>query len=827
MKIDIVLDGKAIQTETGQTILRTAAENGVRIPTLCFHKDLSPSGNCRMCVVEIQGSRTLQAACVTPVVKDMVIQTNSERVIQDRRLTLGLMMANHTANCSYCDISSDCELQDLVYEYHVDAPAWGIKGTRYRIDSDPNRYIHVDLNKCVLCRRCVQACAEIQVRDVLGIAQRGFGAEIVAGAGTTFEKARCEWCGQCVAYCPTGALSSKVDYGRLVAKAHQVRKVHTTCGFCGLGCQLELVVRRNKIVGVSSHASAPVNGMALCVKGRFEYSFIQDKSRLRKPMVRRYLLDGGKKLREGSGWEWVETDWETALDITAAGLSRTANAHGADALGFLGSGKCLNEENYLLNKLARQVFGTNNVDNLARMEHSRTSDGIRRGLGAGETTNSLRDVARESRAFLVIGSNTTRQHPVFGSLLRRAVRFRGAKLLIIDPADIDLAEFAALHLRNLPGTDSALINGLIAIVLEKRSEDREFISHRTEGFSELEALARRYPPTMASVETGVPIGQLYEAAELLTSNKPTSIIVGKGIDRNGSGSDVAAALVNLQLLLGNFGVPGGGIVHLQGQNNAQGACDMGTLPAAFPGGEELGNPSARAKFASAWGLIPEDENHSGNGALPTPSGAGLSARDMLMGGPANEVRALYVMADDPLSTGQFQPGMTDRLAALEFLIVQDIAASATSEFADVLLPGVSFAEKTGTFTNTERRVQLVQQAIPPVGEARPDWWIISEVAKRLVSWKVVRVPVEATFSTWGYHDTSDIMHEIGALVPAYGGITHERLQAGADLQWPCPSAEHAGTPILHEKSFPRGRASFVTSAFIPPVEDGIGGLKVQ
>jgi predicted molibdopterin-dependent oxidoreductase YjgC len=374
MTVNIQIDGQCYEAREGQTVLQVAREHGIRVPTLCYHKDLSPTGNCRMCVVEVKGGRFLQAACVTPVWEGMEIQTTSAKVMQDRKLSLELMLANHPLDCLTCDVSGECELQDLAYEYRAEVPAWGAKGTRYPVDSDPNPFIRVDFNKCILCRRCVLACAEIQVRDVWGVAGRGFDEKIVAGADTAMLEAHCESCGQCVAYCPTGALSNKMNYGQ--ARAHQVKKVTTTCAYCGVGCQFDLLVKDNKVIGVSSNPNAPVNGMALCVKGRYGYDYIHHPERLTKPKVRRYLLEGGtkpiKNLKSSAAdhnpvWDWVETDWETALNITADKLLKTRAAHGADSLGFLTSAKCLNEENYLMNKLARQVMGTNNIDHCARL----------------------------------------------------------------------------------------------------------------------------------------------------------------------------------------------------------------------------------------------------------------------------------------------------------------------------------------------------------------------------------------------------------------------------------------------------------------------------
>jgi formate dehydrogenase major subunit/formate dehydrogenase alpha subunit len=367
MTLNITINGQKFEAQPGQTILEVARQHDVNIPTLCYHKDLSPTGNCRMCVVEVKGGRFLQAACVTPAWEGMEIQTHSTKVLSDRKLTLEFMLANHSPNCATCDVSGECDLQDLAYEYQVDTPAWGSKGTRYQVDSDPNPFVRVDFNKCILCRRCVLACAEVQVRDVWGVAQRGFEEIIVAGANTTMLEARCESCGQCVAYCPTGALSNKLSYGQGSARTRQVHKVTTTCSYCGVGCQFDLLVKNKKVIGVASNPEASVNGMALCVKGRYGYDYIHHPDRLKRPRVRRYLLENKEKRLKGNAWDWIETDWDTALDITAMNLRKARDTHGPDSIGVLTSAKCLNEENYLMNKLARQVIGTNNIDHCARL----------------------------------------------------------------------------------------------------------------------------------------------------------------------------------------------------------------------------------------------------------------------------------------------------------------------------------------------------------------------------------------------------------------------------------------------------------------------------
>lgn len=369
MTLNFSIDGKDLQVEQDQTILQAARENGINIPTLCYHKDLSPTGNCRMCVVEVKNSRFLQAACVTQVSEGMDILTTSDKVINSRKLSLQLMLANHPQDCITCEASGDCELQDLAYEYKIEVPNWGTKGTQYPVDNDPNPFIRVDMNRCILCRRCVQACAEIQVRNVWGVAKRGMDEQIVAGVDSELIKARCESCGLCVAYCPTGALSNKISFGK--GRRHQINKIPSICTYCGVGCQLDFNVIDGKIIGVSSNPNAPVNGMALCVKGRYGWDFIYHPERLSRPKVRQYLLENREKPssqeRESSDWNWVETDWEKALDITANKLSKTIEKNGPNSVGVFTSAKCTNEENYLMNKFARQVIGTNNIDHCARL----------------------------------------------------------------------------------------------------------------------------------------------------------------------------------------------------------------------------------------------------------------------------------------------------------------------------------------------------------------------------------------------------------------------------------------------------------------------------
>lgn len=431
--------------------------------------------------------------------------------------------------------------------------------------------------------------------------------------------------------------------------------------------------------------------------------------------------------------------------------------------------------------------------------------GLAASFGSGAMSNSMDDVAKQAKAFFIIGSNTTEQHPVFGTMLRRAVRFRGAKLVVADPRRIDITEFATLHLRQKPGTDIALINGLMYIILEKGWEDRQFIEQRTEGFEEFKATVMQYPPAKASEITGVPVAQLYEAAEIIAQNKPTAVIWAMGITQHITGVRNVMDLANFQMLLGNMGLPGGGVNPLRGQNNVQGACDMGGLPNVYPAYQAVTNDEIRLKFENAWGATSNNK-------------VGLTVTEMMPGILEEKIHVLYILGEDPIMSDPNTNHIRKCLEALDFFVLQEIFPSETSAYADVLLPGISFAEKTGTFTNTERRVQMVRQAIKPIGDARPDWWITSEIAKRILTGTSNRVPLEAPYSGWEYRDTSEIMAEINALTPSYGGITHERLEKGEHLQWPCPKTDHPGTPILHTAQFTRGKGKFAPIDHIPPAE---------
>lgn len=805
MTINLNINNKSIQAHENQTVLEAAHANGIIIPTLCYHKDLSPVGSCRLCVVEVEKWRGQVAACNLPVSEGMVVQTETPLLVRSRRSVLSLLLQNYTDAGYTSHDGTDTEFEYWLRQYDIRLPVGEVLAPRFPVDSDPNSFVWVDLNKCILCTRCVRACEEVQGRFVWGVGERGSHSRIIAGADTTMLEARCESCGACAAYCPTGALDHKLS----IQQGQAERKVTTTCTYCGVGCQFDLNVKDGKVIGVTSNPAAPVNGMHLCVKGRYGYDYIHHPDRLNVPQVRRYLLEGGVKILSGPAWDWVETDWNTALNLTARKLAGTRDHYGSSSIGILTSAKCLNEETYLMNKLARQVLGTNNIDHCARLCHSSTVVGLTTSFGSGAMSNSMDDIADKAAAIFVIGSNTTEQHPVFGSRLRQAVLQRGAKLVVADPRRVDIVDFAkpaygGLYLRQRPGTDIVLLNAMMHIILHNGWEDKSFIDARTEGFDEFAATIESYPPEKASEITGVPVGQIFEATEILALNKPMAVIWAMGITQHIIGVSNVMSLANLQMLLGNMGVEGGGVNPLRGQNNVQGACDMGGLPNVYPGYQNVTNEEARLKFEAAWGVS-------------LPDKVGLTTTEMVSKCEGGQIRALFILGEDPVMSDPNTGHIRHCLEQCEFLVLEEIFPSETSAYADILLPGVSFAEKSGTFTNTERRIQMCRKAIEPLGEARPDWQITAEIARRIIINGNQDIQ-PAPYSGWNYNNTSEIMSEIAAVTPSYAGVSHARLETGERLQWPVNGLDHPGTPVLHVGKFTRGKGKFASVDHIPPAE---------
>ena len=809
--ISLTINGQTLEVPAGTTVLQAAEAVGITIPTLCYHKDLSPFGGCRLCVVEVQGARLPMTSCNLPINPGMVVQTESENLTRYRRAVLRMLLSNYY-DAGYkryngkTGIEQDSDLAHWARVYEVDILSAMSKKPLHPVDSDPNPFVWVDMNKCIQCTRCVRACAEIQGRFVWSQAYRGYKARIVAGADSTMLQSRCESCGACVVYCPTGALDNKMS----VNKGRADRLVQTTCAYCGVGCQFDLNVKDDvpggRVIRVTSHsdASSPsYNGLHLCLKGRYGYEFIHQADRLTRPRVRKYLLEHTQRPKDRG--PWVTVDWETALGIVANGLRTVRDQHGPQRIGMLASGKLLNEENYLLNKLARQVIGTNNLDCSAHVHRESLVEGLMESLGIPAMSNSLDDIAQHAKSLLVIGSNLTEQHPVFGARIRQAVMRRKVKMVVAHPDFINIAEYAALQLNHRPGSEIALLNGLMHIILNKGWQDHAFIDSRTRGFAEFKAVVDQFPPERAAEITGVPVEALYQAAEILAQNRPMAVLYSVGIADHALGRRNVLSLANLQMLLGNLDVPGGGVNPLRDQNNIQGASDMGCLPDVLPGYQPVNSSDAAHPFEQAWGTR-------------LPSQPGLSALEMVSEAGKGGLKALYILGEDLIAASEEGKYVRRCLEACDLVVLQEIMASDTDKYADVLLPGVSFAEKTGTFTSAERRVQLVRQAIQPLGEAWPDWQIIADLARRILAGSGQK-PAQGQYFGWDYADTAQVMAEIAALTPIYAGVSHKRLEGKEQLQWPVEAPGQPGTELLRVGYFTGAPARFTPVDYMPEDEE--------
>jgi formate dehydrogenase alpha subunit len=809
MTLQVSINSRMLRVREGTTVVEAAALEGIEIPTLCNHPNLHPVGSCRLCIVEIEPTGNLATACTLRAYEGLAVQTETPRLAKKRKEILELLLEDYADAGYTAGDQQSTEFEKLLVRYGVHRPPGSPALLRYSIDADPNPVIWVDRNKCILCTRCVRACAEVQGRFVWGVGERGHRARIIAGTDTDLLTARCESCGTCVAHCPTGALADRMSVG--LGKAEHA--VTTTCNYCAVGCQLDLNVRNGRIIRVNTRPAAPVNGLQLCVKGRYGYDFVHHADRLRRPRVRRYLLEK-QSPPPAARDDWIPVDWETALDLVANKFAQFKAESGPDALAIVASAKCTNEENYLMQKLARQVFGTNNVDHCARLCHSSTVAGLALCFGSGAMSNTMDDIAGAAQALFIIGSNTTEQHPVFGAKLRQAVLRRGIPLIVADPRRIDITEYATLHLKQRPGTDVALLNGIMQIVLANGWQDQQFIDRRCEGFEDFRAAVSAYTPERVSEITGVPSEALQQAAQILAHHRPTAAIWSMGITQHTTGVLNVLALGNLQMLLGNMGVAGGGVNPLRGQNNVQGACDMGALPNFLPGYQPLSDAAALARFTAAWQLEAVDWTQDQPSRFKLSDVPGLTVTEMIA--EAGKIRGLYIVGENPAMTDPDAGHAQLSLATCEFVVLQEIFPTETSTVADVLLPSAAWAERSGTYTNTERRIQLARQAIKPVGEARPDWAILSDLACRILKLEGRR-PVGSR-AAWQYAGPPDVMDEIAALTPIYTGIRYERLERGEQLHWPVPSADHSGTPILHVDKFTRGIGKFHVTEHLPPQE---------
>ncbi len=766
-KVRVIIDGKELEVEKGKTILQAARESGIYIPTLCYHERLKPNVSCRICIVEVEGYDKPVTSCNTLVEDGMVIHTNTKKLNDLRKEYLKLILSYHPLDCPICDRGGSCELQDLVFRYGVESSPYEVKPEkRPSGGSVPliEGWILYWPDRCVLCKRCVSACSEITGNAAIEV--KGNGFETYIGFK---DESLCRRCGECMVYCPVGALTDVV-WERKV-RPWEVRRVVTTCPYCGSGCQIELSIFEGSIERVGSKFDLPPNYGNLCIKGRFALDFVESEERLKKPLI-----------KEGSSFR--EVSWNEALDEAATKLKRILESKGPESVGFIASARCTNEDNYVFQKFVRTVLGSNNIDCCERLC---TVPVLFEIFGLGASTNSI-DCVDDADLIVVVGSNAAEDHPVIANRIKRAVRMGKGALVVVDPRKTDFSRYASLYVSPKPGTDAFLINGLINLVISKGLVDRDFVENSTEGFDELKEKVSKFTPEFVSSVTGVDRDVLEKFSELYGKSEKAMIFYSSGITQYPGGKATVQALCNLALITGNVGKEGTGINPLMGQCNLQGACDMGAVPDTFPGYFRVEDEDSRKRFESLWGT--------------TLSGkAGMNLTQMLH---SKSVSSLYVVGENPVASEPNPEAVSKFLSELDLLIVQDMFLTETAKLAHIVFPSKSFAEKEGTFTSTERMVQRVRKALDPPGEAKDDWWIVCEISKRLGK-------------DLGYTSSGEIFEEIRKAVPFYAGITYSRLEAGG-IRWPCFSEDHPGERVLYRSFKEKVSLRFIEPAE-PPEED--------
>ncbi|ARS26173.1 formate dehydrogenase subunit alpha [Sphingomonas sp. KC8] len=782
--VTLHIDGRAITVDAGTSVMRAAALAGTSIPRLCATDSLDSFGSCRLCLVEIEGRGGYPASCTTPVAQGMVVHTQTDALAKLRRGVMELYISDHPLDCLTCAANDDCELQDM-------AGAVGLRDVRYddrgatHLDcnkDETNPYFTFDPSKCILCSRCVRACDEVQGTFALTIQGRGFGSKVAAGQDEPFLTSECVSCGACVQACPTATLVEK----SVIEIGTPERAVVTTCAYCGVGCTFRAEMRGEQLVRMVPWKDGKANRGHSCVKGRFAWGYANHRERILKPMI-----------RERVDMPWREVSWDEAIAHTAAEFRRIQAAHGRRAIGGITSSRCTNEETFLVQKLIRQGFGNNNVDTCARVCHSPTGYGLKTTFGTSAGTQDF-DSVMAADVILVIGANPTDGHPVFASRMKKRLR-QGARLIVIDPRRIDIVHTphseAAFHLPLRPGTNVAVLTAMAHVIVTEGLADEAYIRERCD-WDEYSAWAdfvsdpTRSPEAIEQL-TNVPAADVRAAARLYATGGNGAIYYGLGVTEHSQGSSTVMAIANLAMATGNIGRDGVGVNPLRGQNNVQGACDMGSFPHEYSGYRHVSDDATRTLFEQAWGVALDPE-------------PGLRIPNMLDAATEGAFRGIFIQGEDILQSDPNTHHVAAGLAAMDCVVVQDIFLNETANYAHVFLPGSTFLEKDGTFTNAERRIQRVRKVMEPLN-GFADWEIVQQVAN-------------AMGLGWSYTHPSEIMDEIAALTPSFSHVSYDALDRLGSVQWPATDTAPEGTPIMHVDQFVRGRGHFVITDYVPTDE---------
>lgn len=782
-KIDLEIDGIKITVAEGTSVMRAAALVEISIPKLCATDNIEAFGSCRLCSVEIEGKKGMPASCTTPVEQGMIVTTQNNKIAKLRRNVMELYISDHPLDCLTCSSNGDCELQDMAGAVGLREVRYGFSGENHfdaEID-DSNPYFTFEPSKCITCSRCVRACEEVQGTFALTIEGRGFNSKVSAGTSEqNFLSSDCVSCGACVQACPTATLMENT----VIQLGQPERCIVTTCAYCGVGCSFKAEMKGDKVIRMVPYKGGEANQGHSCVKGRFAFGYASHKDRITEPMIRNSIDE-----------PWQTVSWDEAFSFAAKKIKDIQRKYGKDSVGGITSSRCSNEETYLVQKLIRAAFGNNNTDTCARVCHSPTGFGLKTTIGESAGTQTFESVMK-SDVIIVVGSNPTDAHPVFASQLRKRLR-QGAKLIVIDPRRISILNTAHLkdsfHLPLLPGTNVAMINSIAHVIVSEGLEDESFIERRTDNYQTWREFILdeiNSPENNASV-TGVDAETVRLAARAFANAANGAIYYGLGVTEHSQGSTMVMGIANLAMATGNIGREGVGINPMRGQNNVQGSCDMGSFPQELPGYQHVSDDVIRGKFEKNWGVTLDDE-------------PGLRIPNMFDAAVEGTFKGMYIQGEDVLQSDPNTQHVQAALSSLECLIIQDIFLNETALYAHVFLPGSTFLEKNGTFTNAERRINRVRKVMKPLAG--------------LEDWEVTQKLSNALGYPMNYNHPSEIMDEIAQLVPTFTHVSYEKLEEMGSIQWPCNEEFPDGTPIMHVDNFPIGNGRFAITQYLASEE---------